>query len=117
MAVDPAIIGIALQTVTQGANAFQQYAPRLADIRKGDRTDPGLIGDVRMGEVAAITLTVGVGAIASSLTGSPVPTMVAAIICLVMVMLYEAALRGENLFEPKSGPRVVAPGTEFPEGY
>lgn len=111
MPVDPAILGIAMTTVSQGANAFQQYVPKLADIRKSNG-DPEIIGDVRMGEVAAVALTMGVGVIASSLTGSPTPAVVAAIICISLVILYESALRADRPFEPPN-LSILRP-TEYP---
>jgi hypothetical protein len=100
VSVDPAIIGITMTAVSQSANAFAQYLPKLTDIRKTDPGDPSMIGDVRIGEVAAVTLTLGVGVIASGLTGSPVPAMVAALTCVVLLALYETALRGDKPFEP-----------------
>lgn len=101
MPVDPAIIGITMQAVSQAASAFSLYVPKLTDIRKASPNDPSMAGDVRMGEVAAVTLTLGVGVIASGLTGSPVPTFIAGFMCLVMIVLYESALRGDRPFEPR----------------
>lgn len=99
--VDPGIAGAATLGITQGIGAFQFFLPRLSDVRKGGMDDPELVGDVRMGEVAAITLCVGVGAIVSSLTGSTVPVIVSIVVSAILICLYEAALRGDRPFEPK----------------
>lgn len=105
--VPPELIGPATLAVAQGVNAFTTFLPRLADIRKADPdTDASMAADVRMGEVAAITLTVGVGAVISSLTGSPVPVMVAVVISVMMFCLYESTLRADRPMEPKS-PRLT----------
>jgi hypothetical protein len=101
MPLDPAIIGLTMQAVSQAASAFAQYVPKLTDVRKAEANDSSMIGDVRIGEIAAVTLTVGVGVIASGLTGSPVPSIIAALMCLVMLVLYESALRGDRPFEPR----------------
>ena len=102
--LDPAIIGLTMQAVSQAASAFAQYVPKLTDVRKAEPDDLSMMGDVRIGEIAAVTLTVGVGVIASGLTGSPAPSIIAAIMCLVMLALYESALRGDKPFEPRPIP-------------
>jgi hypothetical protein len=101
MPLDPAIIGLTMQAVSQAASAFATYVPKLTDVRKAPPGDTSMMGDVRIGEIAAVTLTVGVGVIASGLTGSPVPSLIAALMCLVMLALYESALRGDKPFEPR----------------
>jgi hypothetical protein len=45
-----------------------------------------------MGEFAAATIAIGVGVIASSLSGSPAPAFVAVIMSVVLIALYEKAL-------------------------
>lgn len=99
--VDPGVAGAATLGITQGVSAFQFFLPRLSDVRKGSMNDPELVGDVRMGEVAAITLCVGIGAIVSSLTASSVPVLVSIVVSTILVCLYEATLRGDRPFEPK----------------
>lgn len=94
MPVDPSIIGPSTLALTQAVGSFNAFLPKLSDVRKAHpETDPSLTNDVRTGEVAAVALTVGVGAIASSLTGSPVPTVVAVVAAVGLVIMYEATLR------------------------
>ncbi|HET7414768.1 MAG TPA: hypothetical protein VFI97_03630 [Arthrobacter sp.] len=93
MTPNPAIFGPASLCVTQGISAFTAFLPHFTEVRKADPSaNPDVVTDVRMGEIAAVTLTLGVGVIASSLTGSPVPAVVSAITAAVLVTLYEAAL-------------------------
>lgn len=102
----PEIIGPATLAVSQGFSAFQFFLPRLSDVRKANASaNPDIVGDVRLGEVAAFTLTLGVGAIVSSLTGSPVPTFVALLIALVLIAIYEAALSGDRILNPVTSPQ------------
>jgi hypothetical protein len=68
------MFGPAMLSVTSGMQAFQGLLPKISDIRKADpQNNPDIAADVRMGEVAAGTLTMGIGLIASSLTQSPLP--------------------------------------------
>lgn len=96
---DPNILGAATIGLTQGLSSAGTFLPKLSEVRKG--SSPEMIGDVRMGEIATAVVTIGIGAIVSSLTGSHVPTVVSAIIVLVIIGIYECALRGDRLFEPK----------------
>jgi hypothetical protein len=97
----PEMYGPAMLGVTQGITTFTTLLPPLADIRKADPTDTSFAGDVRMGEVAAVTLTLGIGMISSSLTGSPVPAGTAVLMCFILLCVYESALRGNRPFEAK----------------
>ena len=102
MAVAPELIGPATLGVTQGITAFTTFLPRLSEVRKADPVvDPAMAADVRLGEIAAVTLTVGIGVITSSLTGSPVPAYTALAMSLVLVALYECTLRADRPLEPK----------------
>lgn len=102
------IYGPAMLGVTSGMQAFMTMLPRLSDIRKGDpATDPGLAADVRMGEVAGVSLTLGLGVISSSLTRSPIPALTALVMSIVLVSIYESALRADRPFEARATLRVV----------
>ncbi|SRR6266540_3566398 len=93
------LLGPAMLAFSNGFNAFTQFLPRLGDVRKADPDDSAMAGDVRMGEVAAVAMTLSVGVIASSLTKSSVPAYTAIAVSLVLVCVYEAALRGDRPFE------------------
>jgi hypothetical protein len=96
------MVGPASLAISQGVTAFLSFLPKLSDIRKADpATDPGMVGDVRMGEVAATAVCVGVGAIVSSLTGSPVPAFTAVVVALTLICIYESALASDRAWEPK----------------
>lgn len=94
MAVDPGIFGPASLGMTQAIAQFQTFLPSFTEIRKADpNEDAAMVQDVRMGELAAVLLTLGIGGMVSSLTGSPVPAVVSAVTCFGLVCLYESALR------------------------
>jgi hypothetical protein len=95
------VFGPASVAAGQALSSFGMFLPRLSDIRKADPGDPGMIGDVRLGEVAAVAVSLGVGMVASSLSKSPVPIYAGAFVSLILVCVYESALRGNDLFTPK----------------
>jgi hypothetical protein len=98
---DPAIYGASILGVTQGFSAFIAFMPKLSEIRKASGTDIDMTADVRMAEVASCVITIGVGVVSSSLTGSPTPAIVAVLVSLVLVAMYESTLNMERPFEPK----------------
>lgn len=112
MPVSPELVGPATLGVTQGISAFTTFLPKLSEVRKAGPNDVDTAADVRLGEIAAVTLTIGIGVITSSLTGSPVPAYTAVFMCLVLVCLYESTLRADRPFEPKSAFLTLVPEGE-----
>lgn len=97
---DAGLFGPATLAVTQGINAFATFLPKLTDIRRNNPTDdPAFAADVRMGEVAAVTTSVGIGLICSSLTRSPLPVYTSLITSIILVTLYEYTLRCDRPME------------------
>ena len=93
-------VGVAILGATQGMSAFLSFMPKFSDIRKNDPVaNPEFAADVRMGELAAVTITMGIGLIASSLTETPTPAFVAALTCAGLVILYEYTLRANRPME------------------
>lgn len=94
MPVDPGIVGAATLSMSQAISQFNTFLPSFTEIRRADPgEDAAMIQDVRMGEFAAVLLTLGIGGLVSSLTGSHVPAMVAALTAFGLVCIYESALR------------------------
>jgi hypothetical protein len=91
--VDPQASSAALLAMTQAIGAFTTFLPPLAEVRKKTLDDPLFAGDVRLGEVAAVGLTIGVGAIVSGLVGSNAPMLVSVVTAVGLVFLYESTLR------------------------
>lgn len=108
--VPPELIGPSILALTQGISAFTTFLPPIAELRKADPMyDTSTAADVRLGEVAAVTLTVGVGVIASSLTGSPVPAFTAVVVAAALVCLYETTLRADRPFEARGTVVATSP--------
>lgn len=81
--------------LSQTVGSFQFFLPRLAEVRKAGPGDRSMWSDVRVGEVAAVALSVGMGAIMATLTKSPLPLYCGVMIALVLVCVYEYTLRKE----------------------
>lgn len=97
----PEMMGAASLVIAQGVGSFSTFLPKFSDVRRGNPADqPDFAADVRMGEIAAVTVTMGVGAIASSLTGSAVPALSALAVCIILVVLYESTLTANKPLEP-----------------
>lgn len=101
------VLGPASLALSSSIGSFQFFLPRLSDVRKADPTiDVDIVGDVRLGEVAAIAMCTAIGAIGSSLSGSVVPMVVASLVSIILVAVYESALRGDRPGNPKTVPVV-----------
>jgi hypothetical protein len=101
--IDPGLIGPTTLAVSQAIGSFTTFLPSLAEIRKNDPIhNPEFAADVRVGEIAAVCVTLGVGVIVSSLTGSNAPSVVALITALGLIVLYETTLRAERPMESKA---------------
>lgn len=86
------VASAALMTMTSGLGSFTALLPELSDVRKSVG-NMDMVNDVRMGEMAAVTLTLGIGISASVITKSPVPGTVAVVSALALVVMYESVLR------------------------
>lgn len=106
--MNPEMFGPASLAIGQGVTAFNVFLPKITDIRKANPADnPEFAADVRIGEIAAVTVTMGIGLIASSITRSSVPAIVSGIVCLILVFIYESVLRADRPLEPKGNPLFV----------
>ena len=98
---NPEMFGPATFAIGQSVASFSTFLPKFSDVRsKHPDDDPSFAADVRMGEIAAVTVSMGVGLIASSITGSPVPAVVTLLVCLILVTLYESTLSANKPMEP-----------------
>lgn len=93
-------IGVAALAITQGISSFTFFLPKINEVRKGSMSDPDFVADVRTGEVAGLVVTVGVGAICSSLTQSSVPAITSLVVALMIIALYEITMRSGSVPGP-----------------
>ncbi len=92
--------GPATLALGSAMSAFTTMLPKITDIRKANpEKNPEFAADVRMAEIAAVTVAVGFGAIVSSLSGSAAPLVVVAIMCVILLSLYETTLRADRPLE------------------
>jgi hypothetical protein len=94
---DPQAVGMATLCMTQSMALFSQFLPRFQEISTADPAkDEGMVRDVRMGELAAVLTTLGIGGMTSALSGSSTPAVVAAITAGGLILLYEYALQNRD---------------------
>jgi hypothetical protein len=95
-------LGPSALVIGQGIGAFQFFLPKLSEVRKADATtNPDIVGDVRMGEIAAVVVCIGVGAMTSAITKSAMPAYAAAFVGIALVCVYESVLRADRPGNPK----------------
>lgn len=95
--------------MTNSVVVFTSLLPPFADVRKASPMDHDMVNDVRLGEVAASALVIGVGVVASNVTGSSAPTIVSAIAAVALVAMYESVLRGTS----SPSPALAHEGSEY----
>lgn len=93
MSVPSDVCGPTLLAITASLTAFNEFLPKLTDIRAHTPYDACYVQDVRLGELSATALVLGIGAISSSLTGHPAPVIVAGLACIGLIGIYEMSLR------------------------
>lgn len=88
---NPEALGPASISIGTATSAFMGFLPKFSDVRRADPKDDGMAKDIRLGQIAACAVAMGTGIIISSLSGSPVPALVAALMCALLVWCYENA--------------------------
>lgn len=85
-------------SIGQVVTVYSIMLPPLTQVRRATADDPAMRGDVRMGQVGAAAVVIGIGFVLSNLTGSMVPTGIAIFMSAVISAVYESAMRqnGEN---------------------
>lgn len=94
---DANAISASVVSIGQVVVAYQFFMPRLGEVRRAEPDDANMRTDVLLGQLSAGALTIAVGVMLASLTGSAMPAYVAVCIALVIAVAYQYALntRGE----------------------
>lgn len=90
---NPEALGPASLAVGQSVSSFSIFLPKFTDVRQANPKDETMLKDLRLGEVGAATVAIGVGIILSSISGQSAPTVVSIIMVLILVFLYERAMK------------------------
>lgn len=80
----------------EGAHAFSAFLPSIFTIRAFTAHNPGAAKAIRDGEIIGTAFAVGLGAVVSALIGSKLPVTFSIVTSMVMVSVYEYALRTAN---------------------
>jgi hypothetical protein len=80
----------------EGAHAFSAFLPSIFTIRAFAARNPSAAKAIRDGEIIGTAFAVGLGAVVSALIGSKLPVTFSIVTSMVMVSVYEYALRTAN---------------------
>jgi hypothetical protein len=95
MSVNNEVASTALLSITASISVFNSLCPPLHDVRRATGGDIDVINDVRVAEIAAVSLTVAIGVTGSSLTNNPLPAALSILAAAALVVMYESVLRSE----------------------
>lgn len=95
MSVNSEVASTALLSITASVSIFNSLCPPLHEVRRATESNIAVTNDVRVAEIAAVSLTVAIGITGSSLTKSPIPAMLAVISAAGLVVMYESVLRSQ----------------------
>jgi len=86
-------LGSSSLAISQAVIAFTAFLPNFVEVGKSDRKS--IENEVRLGELAAVTIALSIGALLGWLNGSYLPFFIAGIMSFILVAMYETALRKE----------------------
>lgn len=86
-------LGSSSLAISQAVIAFGTFLPNFVEVGRANKDS--ISGEVRLGEGAAVATALSVGLLLGWLNGSAVPFYIAAAMSLVLIGLYETALRKE----------------------
>lgn len=89
---DPNAITASTVSIGQSIFAYSFFLPRLSEVRRADPEDPHIRGDVMLGQLAAGSVSMAVGAMLSWMTASQVPAMTTLFIAAIIAAIYQYAL-------------------------
>lgn len=90
---------MSFEVATATATAFPMFLPNVSAVRHYSATDPSAVSDVRIGEGFALAYSFSIAAYFSTKNDSLEPIAVWAVIVILFLIFYEAALvseEGEN---------------------
>lgn len=94
--VSPEMVGVVTLSLTQAVSVFNAFLPPLTEVRRSSMGDRTAVLDVRVGEIAASALVLGIGAVLSTLIGNRRPLLVSVAGAVGMMSVYEFTLRSPS---------------------
>jgi len=91
--MDSALIGVSTLAITQSFTVFNSFLPPLTDVRRMSPDNVSQVMDIRVGEIAAASLVVGIGGALCYMMKRHEPMLFAMLAAAGLVSIYEFALR------------------------
>lgn len=86
------IASVSLLAITSSISIFNSLCPPLHEVRQATKDNATVTNDIRVAEIASVSLTVAIGLTGSGLIKSPVPAMLSIIAAGALVVMYESVL-------------------------
>jgi hypothetical protein len=91
---DPGALTASSIAIGQTVFAYSYFLPPLREVRRADPGDPDVRGDVILGQVAAMAVSLSIGGLVTWMTGSTIPVLTTIAVAIVIAIIYEYAMRG-----------------------
>lgn len=91
---DPGAMTASTLSIGQTVFAYTAFLPRLSEVRRASEDDPGMRGDVILGQVAAGATSLAIAGTLAYLTGSSLPVWTTIVIAVVIAVIYQYAMTG-----------------------
>lgn len=94
---DPSAVTGATIAIGQTVVAYQFFLPRLSEVRRAPVNDPGMRGDVILGQLAAGAVSLSVAGLFAWMTSSAVPVYTSLFVAVVIAAFYHTAMNGQGV--------------------
>jgi hypothetical protein len=91
---DPGALTASSIAIGQTVFAYSYFLPPLREVRRADPNDPDVRGDVILGQVAAMAVSLSIGGLVTWMTGSTIPVLTTIAVAVVIAIIYHYALQG-----------------------
>lgn len=89
------VASVSLLAITSSISIFNSLCPPLHQVRQATDHNVTVTNDVRVAEIAAVSLTVAIGLTGSGLTKNPAPAILSIIAAGALVLMYECVLKSQ----------------------
>lgn len=91
--MDASLIGVSTLAITQSFTVFNAFLPPLTDVRRMSPANSSQVMDIRVGEIAAASLVIGIGGALCYMMKTHEPMTFAVLAAVGLIGIYEFALR------------------------
>lgn len=90
---EPGAVSVAAIAIGQTVVAYQFFMPSVSEVRRADAGDPGIRGDVLLGQIGAGGVSLAIGVMLASLSGSHIPVWATVFVAAIIAGVYHYAMK------------------------